>query len=157
MSLPPTPSAAFAVFRPWRGRWVATGFAVSSLVVFGVLALAVPATGLAGWGVTDSLLMFGVGVLIAALMWRFRTIEARPTPAGLTVRNLLLTRTVVWADVERLRFGEHEAWAWLDLRDGEELAVMAIQRADGLRARLSAARLEALLETRGGTLRPPAS
>jgi hypothetical protein len=145
---------AFGTFRPYRGRIVATVVAVVAPVVFGVLAIALPGTGLAGWGLPDSLLLFGFGLLITALMWRFMTVRAVPTRTGLTVRNLLLTRSVTWDEIEGLRFTSGDAWAWLDLTNGEDVAVMAIQRADGDRGRAEAGRLAALLQTRGGSLRP---
>ena len=54
-----------------------------------------------------------------------------PDGAGLTVRNLMLTRTVTWDEVIEVRFPDGAPWVTLELDDGDELAVMAIQRADG--------------------------
>ena len=63
-----------------------------------------------------------------------------------SLRNVLLTRHLRWAEVSRVRFAGGDAWAWLDLEDGDEVAVMAIQRSDGDFARHEAGRLVALLQ-----------
>jgi hypothetical protein len=68
-------------------------------------------------------------------------ISAVPLPHGLKVRNLFLSRIVPWDDIEDVTFPEGDAWAKLDLADGDDLAVMAIQRADGESARVEADRL----------------
>ncbi|KQX66678.1 PH domain-containing protein [Angustibacter sp. Root456] len=139
----------FGPFVPRRGRRVATGFAVGALVVFGVLAMALPATGYRGWSVGDSLLMAGFGVLVAVVMWRFAAIRAVPSREGLVVRNVAVTRRLTWAEIEAVRFANGDAWAWLDLVDGDQVAVMAIQRSDGARALAEASRLAALVQGLG--------
>ena len=136
----------YAVMRPRRGRAVAIGFAVGSLVLFGAVAVLVSRAGIRGWGLTDSLLMFGVGVLIALMMWRFAALRAVPSPSGLEVRNVLLTRRIGWDEVERVRFAGGDPWVLLDLTDGDQLAVMAVQRADGPYGQAEASRLAALVE-----------
>ena len=146
----------YAVLRPRRGRAVAIGFGVGSLVLFGVMAVLLYRIGISGWGLTDSLLMFGVGVLIAAMMWRFASLRAVPSPSGLEVRNVLLTRRVEWDDIEQVRFSGGDPWVLLDLTDGDQLAVMAVQRADGPYGQAEASRLAALVEAgrRRGGARP---
>jgi membrane protein implicated in regulation of membrane protease activity len=136
----------YAVLRPRRGRAVAIGFGIGSLVLFGVVAVLTGRSGVPGWGLTDSLLMFGVGVLIAAMMWRFASLRAVPSPSGLEVRNVLLTRRIAWDEVERVRFAGGDPWVLLDLTDGDQLAVMAVQRADGPYGQAEASRLAALVE-----------
>ncbi len=145
----------FAPFRPRRGRATAIGFAVASIVVFGGIALAMRLGGYSNWSLLDALVLLGFGVLLAAGLWRFAALRATPSPAGLVVRNVVLTRRVAWSDVAAVRFGGGEAWLWLDLVDGDELAVMAVQRADGAFGRAQAERLAALVQTQGGTARRP--
>lgn len=149
----PTPDD-YAPFVPRSGRRVALGFGAGSIVVFGVLALVLPGTTVGGWGLSDSLLMFGFGLLIAAAMWRFAALRAVPTPEGLVVRNVLLTRTLRWSQVTGVRFAGGDPWVLLDLDDGDELAVMAVQKADGELGRREARRLVALVQA-GQHPRPP--
>ncbi len=125
---------------------MALGFAVGSVVVFGVLAIFVPGTGIKGWGVTDSLLLFGFGLLIALFMWRLAALRAVPSRSGLLVRNILVSRAVRWSDVRAVRFAGGDPWVLLQLADGDELAVMAVQKADGERGRADARRLAALVQ-----------
>lgn len=141
----------FAAFVPRRGRRVAFAFAVAAVVVFTALALLLPATGYAGWSAGDSLLIAVFGLLIAFVMWRFAAIRALPSREGIVVRNVALTRRLRWDQIERVRFGGGDAWAWLDLDDGDQVAVMAVQRSDGAFAREQASRLIALVQARGGT------
>lgn len=133
-------------FRPQRGRWIALMMAVGSVVVFAGLAAAMPATGMAGWTGVDSGLLVALGLVLAAFMVRFAVLLATPDQGGLTVRNLLVRRRVAWAEVARVRFGGGEPWATLELMDGDELAVMAIQRSDGALAQREASRLQALVQ-----------
>lgn len=139
-------SDPYAAFVPQRGRQVAVGFGIASVLLFAILAVVVPTTGMRGWGLLDSLLLFGFGVLIALAMWRFASLRATASPSGIVVRNVLLTRTLTWAQVASVRFSGGDPWVVLDLRDGGQLAVMAIQKTDGPRARAAAQRLVALVQ-----------
>ncbi len=148
------PSDPYAPFVPRRGRRVALGFAAASLVLFAGLTLAVSSADIPAWSTSDSVLLLLVGVLLAATMWRFAALRAVPSPTGLVVRNILLTREVTWAEVSRVRFAGGDPWVVLDLTDGEQLAVMAVQKADGPVARAAAQRLAALVQAgRSGRLR----
>lgn len=123
--------------------------AMATAAVLVCVLAAVLLGGARQWGPADqvALVVFGAG--IAAFLLRYATIRAVPDDDGLTVRNLLLTRRVRWEDVEGVRFDEGAPWVVLDLHDGDELAVMAVQRADGEVARGEAGRLAALLDARG--------
>jgi hypothetical protein len=144
------PQAAYAPFRPRRGRVVAWAVVVATLVVFGAMAAFLPFAGYDGWTAWDSLGLAVFGLLVAAVVARFARISAVPGPDGVLVRNVLLSRHLAWDEVERVRFGGGDAWLWLELRDGDELAVMAIQRSDGEHARREASRLVTLLEVSRG-------
>jgi hypothetical protein len=86
-----------------------------------------------------------VGLAVAWFCWREAAVSARPDERGLTVRNLILVRRLEWAEIVDVRFGEGRPWVQLDLADGDTLAVMAIQRADGAAARHEARRLATLV------------
>lgn len=141
----------FAPFIPRRGRAVAYGAGVACLLLFTVIALLMPG-GPNGYGPADRALLIGCGLLIAGLMARYASIRAVPDEEGITVRNLFLSRRIRWADIEEVRFGGGTPWVSLPLVDGDEVAVMAIQRADGVRSIGEASRLAGLVEA----YRPPA-
>jgi hypothetical protein len=140
---------AFATFRPRRGRTVALAAAWAALVVFGALAVLMPAETLGHWTVVDRLMFFALGVVIAVVAWRYASISAVPTREGLLVRNLVLTRSLTWPEIVGVQFGGGEPWVTLDLDDGDTLAVMAIQKADGEVSGREASRLAALVQAFG--------
>ena len=141
---------ALRPFRSRRGRLVATVMAVVSLLVFGVIAVLLPTNaGLTTWQPVDRLLVAGLGVLIALACWRHATIRAVPSLDGLVIRNLVVTRTVTWAQVVDVEFGGGEPWVTLELDDTDTVAVMAIQRADGATAMAEAQRLAGLVRDLG--------
>jgi hypothetical protein len=143
-----------APFRPRRGRAVALGAAASSIVVFGAIAVLMPTETLGHWGPADRLMLFGIGVVLALVAWRYASILAVPSRAGLVVRNLVVTRSLEWAEIVGVQFGGGEPWVSLDLEDGDTVAVMAIQKADGDVADREASRLAALVQAFGEAREP---
>ncbi len=134
---------ADAPFRPRRGRVLPLGMAAVTLVVCAAVAVAMGGTGL--WRLGDQLALVGLGVALAAFLLRYASIRAVPDGDALVVRNLVVTRRVLWEEVVEVRFPDGAPWVSLELDDTEELAVMAIQRADGERARAEARRLARLV------------
>lgn len=119
--------ATAPVFRPTRGRWVSTVLGVATLVGSVLLAMGLPER----FGVMDQLTCIGIGVGVAVLMSRYATIHARPTAEGLYVRNLGPGELVPWEQITAVRFSQGMPWPRIDLADGLDMAVMAIQRSDG--------------------------
>jgi hypothetical protein len=135
---------------------VSGAFAVLSVVVFGVIAVLLPGIESGGqWRIGDRLFFLGVGLAIAALLWRYATIRATPTREALTVRNLFTTRTVDWRAIVDLRFSGGDPWVTLELDDTDTLAVMAVQKADGAFGRVEASRLAALIQALGPSAASP--
>lgn len=138
----------YAVFRPHRGRKVALAMSALSLVIFTGVALSMPWVDpqYGGWGVLDRLLLVICGLAFAAALWRFASIRAIPSTDGLVIRNLVTTRTVEWSQIIRVQFGGGAPWVSVDLDDTDTVAVMAIQKADGVFGRAEASRLSALVQ-----------
>lgn len=133
--------AAAKPFRPSRGRIVP--IVIGVVVLVGSIALAMSLSD--KYGVMDRFTCVGIGVATAAFMSRYATIHARPDADGLWVRNLGPGELVPWADIEAIRFSQGMPWVRIDLADGTDLAVMAIQRADGPRSLDEAQRLADLV------------
>ncbi len=141
---------AFDVFRPRRGRVVALVVAVASLLLFGVVAILLPGPGSGGqWTPVDRVFFFGCGLAIAALLWRYASIRAVPSRQGLGIHNLVRSRTVEWRSVVAVQFSGGDPWVTLELDDTDQVAVMAIQKADGAYGKAEASRLAALVEALG--------
>lgn len=128
-------------FRPRRARLVAVSVAVVSVLLFGAVGALVPAAGAA-----DRLGIAGFGVAVAWFMWRYASLAAVPSETGLRVRNLLTTRDLDWAEIVDVHLVVGAPWVTLDLDDGDTLAVMAIQKADGAYGRAEASRLAGLVD-----------
>jgi hypothetical protein len=130
-----------ATFRPRRARAVATTVAVISVLLFGAIGAFVPAA-----GPGDRIGIAAFGVAVAWLMWRYASLSATPGSQGLVVRNLMTTRTLDWAEIVGVHLQVGAPWVSLDLDDGDTLAVMAIQKADGDHGRAEASRLARLVD-----------
>lgn len=140
-------------FRPRAGRLVPLVLGGAVLVMMVAIAVALP--GLMGGGVAlgDRLAIAALGIVSALLLVRLAAVRAEATPEGLVVRNVVWTRRLDWAEVVSVRFGPDRPWVQLDLADGETLAVMAVQRADGARAQAEARRLATLVARYSATPR----
>ena len=147
------PSGLYRPFRPRAARVVSTVLAVAVLVMMTGIAVLLPqvATGCESW--LDRAGIIGFGVLVAWFLLRQAGVRAVPDRDGLTVRNLMVTRRLEWAEIVSVRFGSGRPWVSLDLADGDTLAVMGIQRADGDRAAAEARRLATLLALHTRTAR----
>jgi hypothetical protein len=137
-------------FRPRRARIVAVSVAVVSILLFGAVGLFVPAA-----GAPDRVAIAGFGVAVAWFMWRYASLAAVPSDTGLRVRNLLTTRDLDWAEIVDVHLVVGAPWVTLDLDDGDTLAVMAIQKADGAFGRAEASRLAGLVAAHAAP-EPPA-
>lgn len=138
--------AAYATFRPRRSRIVSIVTAIAVVLVFGIVAFTIPHGGVTGWNTPDSAALFVFGVAVAAFLLRYALVRATPTPEGLHVQNLVVSRDIDWAEIVNVQFGGGAPWLVLELSDTETMAVMAVQRSDGASATAEAQRLAALVE-----------
>ncbi|WP_317618862.1 PH domain-containing protein [Cellulomonas palmilytica] len=132
-------------FRPRLARLASLGLA--GVVVVATVVLVVLMPGLTSLDVASFALF---ALAIVWFCWRQASVAAVPDENGITVRNLLVTTRLTWAQVVAVRFGD-SPWVQLDLADGDTLAVMGIQRADGERAQAEARRLSTLVAARTRT------
>jgi hypothetical protein len=132
-------------FRPVRARRVSRLIAVTEFVVVAVPALFVARSGPGSFSWGDRLSILALGTLIAAGIFRFSMLSAIAGEDGLMVHNLIRTTRLEWAQIVSVRFGGGNPWVLLDLDDGDTMAVMAIQRADGRRGEDEARRLSTLV------------
>ncbi|GAA1157074.1 PH domain-containing protein [Ornithinicoccus hortensis] len=135
----------YAPFRPRRGRIVALACAVAFVAAFGYLAVVIPSEGTFGWGFWDRVLLVLFALAVAAGLYRYAALRAIPSREGLRVVNLVQTHDLEWAQIASVGFSGGMPWVVLELTDTEEVAVMAIQRADGEVGRAEARRLSALV------------
>jgi hypothetical protein len=139
-------------FRPFRGRFgTPTAYGLALLVAGGCTFVALEAN------TADAANRVGIivfGLLGAVIAWRFGAVRAVPDATGLTVVNYATRRRLDWAEIVTVRFGPNDPWVHLDLADGDVLAVMGIQRADGEHGMAEARRLVALIAELGEAPEP---
>jgi hypothetical protein len=92
-----------------------------------------------------SLLVFWVAVM--AVLYMLAAPRVQVVDDGVLVVNMVRRRRLEWAQIVGLRFGSGDPWVQLDLSDGTTLAVMGIQRADGVRAQRAAEELAAVVRS----------
>lgn len=133
---PPLPMS----WRPRMGRLVPYGLGVLSFAAIVVVALAMPT-----FGPGDRAALVVLGAAVAGALYFFGRCQLRAGPGGLTVVNVLRTTTLDWAEIVDARMEPGEPWPTLDLADGQTIAAMGIQAADGERSREALAQLRALI------------
>ncbi len=140
-------------FRPRRARWV--GYPLAALVMASMIAMSVALTvdPEATWTPLDTISALLFGVVVAGGLVRLVGVRALVTREALVVRNVVFTRRVDWDGIVGVRFGGAGPWLTLDTDDGENIPVMAVQRADGKAAEDEAMRLARLVDQRSP--RPP--
>lgn len=95
--------------------------------------------------------LFGIGGLIAALMYALVRSRVTATQAGLVVVNGYRKRSFAWAQVVAIRLPSGAPWVSLDLVDGSTCPAMGIQSSDGDHARAQVRQLRALLDAYGSS------
>lgn len=121
------------VFRPRFTLAVCVALVVAYAVGAGFLLLTLARS--PGEHSTDRLLIVliaAIAVLTSVLLGRVRAVARTD---GLEVRNPVRTRRIPWAAIVAVRLGRNDSWVHLDLSDGTTHPVMAVQAADGARAR----------------------
>lgn len=116
---------------------------------FIALAIALTVMEWPGWKPEmDSIWMVGMGLVFGFVLLRFASICAKADPHGLFVRNIVSTQRYEWSQIVGVSYSEAlgDSWASLSLSDGTTSAVMAIQAADGPRAREATERLRILVD-----------
>jgi Bacterial PH domain len=132
--------------RPVRLRRVAFGTSAVVVVLFVLLAVLLRRSSSEGveFGPGDQVAMVLLGVLVAAGV----LVLARPSVVadlhGVRVQNLYTTKEVPWEVVRAVSFRDGTPWAMLDLADDDQIALLAVQAADGPRAVATVRALRAL-------------
>jgi len=108
-------------------------YPVAAVVVAGMVlgAVIAPSTGPTPFGLLDRLAVVALGLIIAAGLIRLAAVRVVTGPAGVEVVNIVRRTRLDWAQVVNVRLSRDDPWVMLDLSDGESLAAMGIQQADG--------------------------
>ena len=114
------------------------------MVVVGLL-LKSSATGVVTFRTSDQVAMIGLGVLMGAGILLLGRSRVDADADGIRVRNILGRHELPWSAVKAVRFDRSSAWASLLLSNDDELALLAVQAGDRMRAVAAVEGLRALL------------
>ena len=123
---------------------VAAAVVVAVMVVVGVL-LKSSSTGVVSFRTSDQVAMIGLGVLLGAGILLLGRSRVDADADGIRVRNILGRHELPWSAVKAVRFDRSSAWASLLLSNDDELALLAVQAGDRMRAVRAVEGLRALL------------
>jgi hypothetical protein len=122
------------VLRPRRTRrvcWVLAGVVV---VVFAVLGTVLSgSTGDVTGAVfqrSDKIAMAILGVLVAAGILVFARPRVIADEHSIKIRNIISQYDLPWSIVQAVKFDRGSPWASVDLSDGDNLPIIAVQAAD---------------------------
>jgi hypothetical protein len=140
-----TPPPVTAV--PRRLRVMTALMAGALIVAMTVVAILLKSstTGVVSFHTSDQVAMVGLGLAMGAGVLLIGRSRVDADADGVRVRNVVMNHDVPWSMVRAVRFNEHSPWATLLLTNDDELAVSAVQAADGERALLAVRGLRALL------------
>jgi hypothetical protein len=141
-STPPPVSAV-----PRRLRVITVLAATGLVAVMTVVAVLLKSstTGVVSFHTSDQVAMVGLGLAMGAGVLLVGRSRVDADADGLRVRNVVMNHEVPWSAVRAVRFDQHSPWATLLLTNDDELAVSAVQAADGDRALVAVRGLRALL------------
>jgi hypothetical protein len=150
--VPPAVAATVtAVPRVMRLVCAALAAVVLAVMVVVGIFLKSSSTGVVSFHTSDQVAVVVLGVVLAAGILLLARPRVDADDAGVRVRNILGSHDLPWSAVRSVRFERKSAWATLLLVTGEEIAVLAVQSADGERAAAATEGLRALLAAN----RPP--
>jgi len=141
----PAPRPVSAV--PQRLRLITVLAAAGLVAVMTVVAVLLKSstTGVVSFHTSDQVAMVGLGLAMGAGVLLVGRSRVDADTDGLRVRNVVVNHQVPWSAVRAVRFDRHSPWATLLLTNDDELAVSAVQAADGARALVAVRGLRALL------------
>ena len=114
------------------------------MVVVGLL-LKSTATGVVTYRTSDQVAMVGLGLLLGAGILLLGRSRVDADADGIRVRNILGRHELPWTAVKAVRFDRNSPWASLLLTNDDELALLAVQAGDRMRAVAAVEGLRALL------------
>ena len=140
---PPHPVSAV----PRRLRLMTALMAGALVVAMTVVAVLLKSstTGVVSFPTSDQVAMVGLGLAMGAGVLLVGRSSVDADVEGVRVRNVVVRHELPWSAVRAVRFDEHSPWATLLLTNDDELAVSAVQAADGERALVAVRGLRALL------------
>jgi len=125
-----SPATVSAVPRRMRQLCALVALVVLAVMMYAALTLKSSSTGVVRFGVVDQFAVGGLGVLLAAGLLALGRSRVDADANGIRFRNIALGHELPWVAVRAIAFERKSQWASLVLRNGDEVALFAIQAVD---------------------------
>jgi hypothetical protein len=131
-----------------RQACAAVAVVVVGYTLFAALTLKTSSTGVVRFGIVDQFAIGGLGLILGLGLLALGRSRVDADADGIRFRNIALGHELPWTVVRAVAFDRKSPWASLVLRNGDEVALLALQAVDkqrtlraveGLRALLAAA------------------
>jgi len=140
-----TSTTVSAVPRKLRIMTAVMATALVGVMTVVAVLLKASTSGPVAFRTADQVAMVGLGLALGAGILLLGRSRVDADERGIRVRNVVLNHELPWGAVASVRFDQHSPWASLLLRNGDEMALVAVQAADKGRAVAAVRGLRALL------------
>jgi len=129
-----TPAPVSAVPRRMRQLCALLATVVVVVMFYVALTLKSSSTGVIRFGTVDQFAVAGLGIVVAGGLLALGRSRVDADAAGIRFRNVALGNELPWGVVRAIAFERKSPWASLVLRNGDEVALFAIQAVDKMHA-----------------------
>jgi hypothetical protein len=103
-------------------------------MTYAALTLKSSSTGVVRFGTVDQFAIAGIGLVLGAGLLALGRSRVDADAEGIRFRNIALEHALPWTAVRAVAFDRKSPWASLVLRNGDEVALLALQAVDKQRA-----------------------
>jgi len=129
-----SPAPVSAVPRRMRQLCALLALVVVVVMTYVALTLKSSSTGVVRFGIVDQVAVFGLGLVLGAGLLALGRSRVDADAEGIRFRNIALGHELPWTVVRTVAFDRKSSWASLVLRNGDEVALFAIQAVDRMHA-----------------------
>jgi hypothetical protein len=108
----------------------AVSVVVVGVMLFAALTLKTSSTGVVRFGIADQFAIGGLGLILGVGLLALGRSRVDADADGIRFRNIALGHELPWTVVRAVAFERKSPWASLVLRNGDEVALLAIQAVD---------------------------
>jgi Bacterial PH domain len=108
----------------------AVAVVVVGYMLFAAFTLKTSSTGVVRFGITDQFAIGGLGLILGVGLLALGRSRVDADAEGIRFRNIALGHELPWTVVRAVAFDRKSPWASLVLRNGDEVALLAIQAVD---------------------------
>jgi hypothetical protein len=99
-------------------------------MMYAALTLKSSSTGVVRFGTVDEFAIAGIGLVVGAGLLALGRSRVDADAEGIRFRNIALGHELPWTAVRAVAFERKAPWASLVLRNGDEVALLALQAVD---------------------------